>query len=68
MNHFRFLVELTNEVIQLSGIQPEQVASIAVGIPGSVNMETGIIGMAPNLGLKNYSVQEHLNNRLPTPF
>ncbi|MBP9123955.1 MAG: ROK family protein [Ignavibacteriaceae bacterium] len=61
------LVELTNEVIQLSGIQPEQVASIAVGIPGSVNMETGIIGMAPNLGLKNYSVQEHLNNRLPYP-
>jgi len=61
------LDELTNEVIQLSGIQPEQVASIAVGIPGSVNMETGIIGMAPNLGLKNYSVQEHLNNRLPYP-
>jgi len=61
------LVDLTNEVIQQSGITPEQVASIAVGIPGSVNIETGIIGMAPNLGLKNYNVKEHLNNRLPYP-
>ncbi|MBZ0197087.1 MAG: ROK family protein, partial [Ignavibacteriaceae bacterium] len=63
----RALVELTNEVISLAEIKPEQVAAVAVGIPGSVNMETGVIGLAPNLGLKNYRVREHLKDLLPYP-
>lgn len=63
----RSLVDLTNEVISVAGIHPEQVASVVVGIPGSVNMETGVIGIAPNLGLKNYHVGEHLKDRLPYP-
>jgi glucokinase len=41
--------------------------AVCLGVPGSVNPNTGIIGLAPNLGLKNYNIKSKLEKLIPFP-
>lgn len=61
------LVEIINAVIIKAEIKSSQVAAVTIGVPGSVNPLTGNIGLAPNLGLKNFNIKKHLRKKLKYP-
>lgn len=61
------IVEIVNSVIQKSKVKRNQIAAVCIGIPGSVNPITGNIGLAPNLGLKNFNIKKALRRKIPYP-
>lgn len=61
------LVEIINTVIKEAGIKSTQVAAVSIGVPGSVNPYTGNIGLAPNLGLKNFNIKKALQRKIKYP-
>lgn len=62
------LVSIINSVIEKSKLHKNQIAGIAIGVPGSVNPHTGVIGLAPNLGLENYNIKEMLGKHFDFPI
>lgn len=48
-------------------IPEKDVEGIAIGVPGTVNIETGKVGNAPNLGIKNYSIKTALEKHVNIP-
>jgi glucokinase len=61
------LVEIINSVINKTKVKPDQIIAVSIGIPGSVNPVTGNIGLAPNLGLKNFNIKKSLERRIHYP-
>jgi len=45
----------------------KDISAIALGVPGTVNPESGIISVAPNLGIKNYNIKESLQSYFSIP-
>lgn len=54
------LAAVIDEVIINAKLKKNQVKAVCLGIPGSVNPETGVIGVAPNLGIKNFNIKREL--------
>ena len=65
--YVKSLAEIIFEIIKVSKIREENIAAVCLGIPGSVNPYTGIIAMAPNLGLTNFNIKEKLKKLIPYP-
>ena len=61
------LVQVIKNIIQENEITEKEVKAICVGIPGSVNPFTGIIGTAPNLNIKNFDFREALAKYFSIP-
>ncbi|HSD62864.1 MAG TPA: ROK family protein [Ignavibacteriaceae bacterium] len=61
------LSKIVNEIIQASGIKGDKIAAVCLGIPGSVNPYSGVIAMAPNLGIRDYNIKEKLSELIPYP-
>ncbi len=59
------LAEAVKDLVKQSGINKNQIAAVCLGVPGSVNPFTGVIAMAPNLGLKNFNIKEKLEKLIP---
>lgn len=51
---------VTEKVIKKTELKKSNIVSVCLGIPGSVNPHKGIIGVAPNLGIKNFNVKTNL--------
>lgn len=66
--YIKKLAEIIKETIASAELKPEQVKAVCLGVPGSVNPETGIIGIAPNLGLKNFNIREELQKEISYPI
>lgn len=58
---------IVEELIFNSNIKPTAIKAIALGVPGSVDPFSGIIGMAPNLGIKNYNIKADLQRFTKIP-
>lgn len=65
--YIKELVELIKSVIVQAAIKPNQVIAVALGVPGSVNPVTGNIGLAPNLGLKDFNIRKALHRKIKYP-
>ncbi|NPV11361.1 MAG: ROK family protein [Ignavibacteria bacterium] len=50
------------EALSLKNLSPSNLDGIVLGIPGSLNPETGIVNLAPNLGLKKVDVIDPIKN------
>src|SRR5690606_3026153 len=61
------LTKIVGSVIEKAGIKKNQVAAVCIGIPGSVNPVTGNIGLAPNLGLKDFNIKSALKKHISFP-
>lgn len=61
------LIEIINSVIVKATIKPAQVVAVSLGVPGSVNPISGNIGLAPNLGLKNFNIKKALQKKIKFP-
>jgi glucokinase len=65
--YVKSLSEAVHDILKGSGLRNEQIAAVCLGVPGSVNPFTGIIGMAPNLGLKNFNIKDELEKLIHFP-
>lgn len=65
--YIKDLVEIVKSVILKATIRPAQVVAVSLGVPGSVNPITGNIGLAPNLGLKNFNIKKALQKKIKYP-
>jgi glucokinase len=59
------LANAVKDLVKEAGIDKEQVAAVCLGVPGSVDPFTGVIAIAPNLGLKNYNIKKKLESLIP---
>ena len=65
--YIQSLSEVVKDIVKESGIKKEQVAAVCLGVPGSVNPFTGVVAMAPNLGLNNYNIKQNLEKLIQYP-
>jgi glucokinase len=61
------LANVVKAVIKESGYNAKKIVAVTLGIAGSVNPNTGVISLAPNLGLKNFNVKEALQAKVSFP-
>ena len=61
------LAEVVYELIEKSHINKKKIKAVCLGVPGTVNPETRIIGLAPNLGLKNINIKKMLEAEIAFP-
>lgn len=61
------IASITRKAIKSSGLKSTNIKAVCLGIPGSVNPHTGKIGLAPNLGLKNFFIKQKLQKKIPYP-
>ncbi len=61
------IAELITKVVISSELKKQNIVAVCLGVPGSVNPKTGIIGLAPNLGIKNYKMKAELEKLIPYP-
>ena len=61
------LAEAVHDLIRESKVKDDQIAAVCLGVPGSVNPFSGVIAIAPNLGLKNFNIKEKLEKLIPFP-
>ena len=65
--YIKTLTAIVKDVIRKSGIKAKNIEAVCLGVPGSVNPYTGVIGLAPNLGLKNFNIKEKLQAKITLP-
>ncbi|CAM3701493.1 ROK family glucokinase [Marinicrinis lubricantis] len=61
------IASYVKEVVSQTSFTWDQVAGIGAGIPGFMDMETGVVYVSVNLGLKNTPVKAMLEERLGKP-
>jgi len=55
------------ELIKKTGISEKKVSALSMGVPGTVNPVSGIISIAPNLGIKDYNIRIELQKYFDIP-
>ena len=61
------LAEVADDLIEKVHIDKKKIKAVCLGVPATLNPETGIIGLAPNLGLKNFNIKKMLEAEIPFP-
>ena len=61
------LSEIVDSLVKKSKVKPRNIKAVCLGIPGSLNPFTGVVGLAPNLGLKNFNVKQRFKRKIPFP-
>lgn len=54
-------------LLQEAKIDQGDISAISLGVPGTVNPNTGIIAVAPNLGINNYNIKKALGKCFKIP-
>ena len=66
-----FLVECiaksVKELLKKNELSEKKIKVLALGVPGTVNPESGIISIAPNLNIENYNIKEALQKHFDIP-
>lgn len=62
------IIRTIEDSLSIASLKNEDIDGIVLGIPGSLNPETGIINLAPNLGWKNLNIikpiQDHFKKKV----
>jgi glucokinase len=61
------LAKIAKDLISKGEITKKKIKAVCLGIPGSLNPFTGIIGLAPNIGMKSFNVKKNLEKDLDFP-
>jgi glucokinase len=61
------LAEIVYDLIEKVHIDREKIKAVCLGVPGTVNPVTGVIGIAPNLGLENFNIKKMLEAEIQYP-
>ena len=61
------LANIIYDVINEACIKEKHIEAICLGVPGSVNPYTGVIGLAPNLDLADFNIKDKLQEKVSIP-
>ncbi len=61
------VIETANEALAAAGIKPAQLSGIGIGVPGPLNLNTGVVLDTPNLGWKNVKLKKKLQDTFGCP-
>lgn len=66
-----FIVECiansVKELVSKADISIKRIRALSLGVPGTVNPESGIISVAPNLGITNFNIKNALQKYFDIP-
>ena len=62
------LAEIVFELVEEVHINKKKIKAVCLGVPGLVNPHSGVIGLAPNLGLKNFNIKKSLEAEISFLF
>lgn len=67
-----FIVECISDsikkILKQTNVKIEQVKAFSLGVPGTVNPESGIIASAPNLNIVKFNIRKHLQKDFDVPI
>jgi glucokinase len=66
--YVKSIVEIVNDLILKTKLKKNNIKAVCIGIPGALNPHTGIVSMAPNLGLINFNIREKLHKKISIPI
>ena len=55
------------ELLAKSSLTQDDIKAVCLGVPGTVNPESGIIGNAPNLNITNYNIKRSIQKHVQVP-
>jgi len=63
------IIQLIRELVQIEGVSPETIKGVGIGVPGTPNIDTGVIRFLPNLPGKwlNVPLQAIIERQLQLP-
>lgn len=61
------VAQSVKELLEKTKISDKKIKALALGVPGTVNPESGIISVAPNLNIENYNIKEALQKYFSIP-
>lgn len=61
------IAKAIKSLIKKTGVNEKKIKALAMGVPGTVNPESGIIAIAPNLGIENYNIKKELQKYFDIP-
>ncbi len=61
------LVECAREALTVAGVETGQLAGIGVGAPGTLDLDNGVIRLAPNLSVRDFPLASRLGEVLHLP-
>ncbi len=61
------IADSVKKILEENNLQENDVRAVCLGVPGTVNPFTGIIGSAPNLGIKDFNIKEALAKEIAIP-
>jgi len=61
------IAKAVNEILNSSNLNQDQIKSICLGVPGTVNPHEGMIYNAPNLAVKNFNIKDALSKYFQIP-
>lgn len=61
------VIECAMEAVMTAELQLEQLAGVGIGAPGTLDLDAGVIRLAPNLGVRDFALAEHLGAALRLP-
>ena len=64
-SYVKDIADIILKLVKNANLKNENIVAVSLGVPGSVNPHTGIIGLAPNLGLKNFNMKAKLEKLIP---
>ncbi|MBK8945864.1 MAG: ROK family protein [Ignavibacteriae bacterium] len=67
-NLVQSVAESIKELLAKVGIDETNIKAIALGVPGTVNPESGIISVAPNLQIENFNIKKEMEKYFNIPL
>jgi glucokinase len=61
------LADVVNELMSEVHLSKKKIKAVCLGVPGLLNPYSGVIGLAPNLGLKNFNIKKSLEAEITFP-
>ena len=56
-----------SDLLKKYNISEKKIKALALGVPGTVNPDSGIISVAPNLGIENFNIKKSLQKYFDIP-
>lgn len=66
-DYVKDIAKLVQQVITQTKVKSKKIIAVCIGVPGAVNPYTGIIGVAPNLRIKNFNIKAKLEKQIKYP-
>jgi len=56
-----------NALLEKAKFNQKDIKAISIGVPGTVNPQTGVIAVAPNLGIKDFNIRKAIGKNFSIP-